>query len=225
MAQARPKPPPVSSPATVLARWPSANAQTAIALLMRRMNGVSTGRRAVQIRPFRLPSRPGASGAGGDKQGKDTGRNLFVVRAISGTEHMNVFVEDPSAPLRTTVTDAVPPPGESGAVEKKDDPPKPPHSRWSCCTLGSAAGSSPVATPFDAFLQRVLLGGPTATSTNINSWIPRSTAITIEGWVVQSGGGANQAADWEVRIGTINIKGGAAGGTNKGVIIEVHPLP
>ncbi|KAL8283233.1 hypothetical protein RQP46_006011 [Phenoliferia psychrophenolica] len=246
MQQPRPgATPSSSSPATVLARWPSANAQTAIALIVRRLggsgsSGTTNGRRAVQIRPFRFPGKQGLGASASEKR-KDTGRNLFVVRELSAAEHMTVFVEDPTAPLRSTVAAAaaaftaakgkakLEDGAEGGGDEiqvEEVEPQKPPHMRWSCCTLGGFTQWSPLATPFDAFLQRVLLGGgPAANSSSVGSWIPRSTAISIEGWVITSGSQGGPISDWEVRVGQVNIKGGAAGGTTKGVLIEATYLP
>lgn len=227
MASARPTPS-LSSPATAIARWPTANAQTAMQLIVRRLGGVTTQRRAVQLRPFRLPATAGpttgagVSGAGGKK--KDAGgRNLIVVRALMAQEHMTVFVEDPSAPLRRdgkrreTVTEGMEVEGDVGAEGKP-----PPHTRWSCCTVGGATQASPLATPFDAFLQRVLLGGgPANNSGSVGAWIPRSTAIAVEGFVVSCGGPGGAMGDWEVRVAQVSIKGGAAGGAVKGVLVEV----
>lgn len=227
MASARPTPS-LSSPATAIARWPTANAQTAMQLIVRRLGGVTTQRRAVQLRPFRLPATAGpttgagVSGAGGKK--KDAGgRNPIVVRALMAQEHMTVFVEDPSAPLRRdgkrreTVTEGMEVEGDGGAEGKP-----PPHTWWSCCTVGGATQASPLATPFDAFLQRVLLGGgPANNSGSVGAWIPRSTAIAVEGFVVSCGGPGGAMGDWEVRVAQVSIKGGAAGGAVKGVLVEV----
>ncbi|KAM0755580.1 hypothetical protein T439DRAFT_320277 [Meredithblackwellia eburnea MCA 4105] len=234
---AQPSPPKIqsTSPATVLARWPSANAQTVMSLLVRRLNGHTGGRRAVQIRPFRLPGNAAVGGpaatAVADKK-KDVGRHLYVVRALSAVEHMTVFVEDPAAPKRSEVLSAGNGKGAAGvgeaaaqdSSEDKDTPSKPPHTRWSCCTVGGASQWSPLATPFDAFLQRVLLGGGPAAANSASAsaaaWVPRSMAISIEGWIISSPGQGGVTADWDVKIGQVNIKGGAAAGTVKGVLIE-----
>lgn len=144
-----------------------------------------------------------------------------------------VFVEDPVAPLRKLddgdatptlrldsmmdVVESAPPPS---------DEPKPSHTRWTYCQLGGSprptAGPSH-ATPFDAFLQRVLLGPGTSSagsSSNVGSWIPRSTAISVEGFVFASGGTAGSMGDWEINVGSISVKGGAAGGNSRGVLVE-----
>ncbi|KAI5480865.1 putative pyruvate dehydrogenase kinase [Pseudohyphozyma bogoriensis] len=213
-----------SSASTILARWSGVNSQTASTLLLRRLNSVNTSRRAVQLRPFRLP----ASGGPTKDAKKDDGRNLFVVRILAQTETMLVFVEDPSAPLRKEVGQSE---GEASMdVDKPDEvavKEKPGHTRWTSCTLGGATQSSPLATPFDAFLQRVLLGGgPSANMSPAGAWIPRSAAISIEGFIVLcSSGAAGSQPDWEVKVGTVMIKGGAANGTTKGILVEATYLP
>lgn len=244
----------MGSPTTVIARWPVANAQSAIPILARvirdNLGGVGTGRRAIQIRPFRLPGSQSGSGKGsgstrtdkimGDKKAPDDGRNLYVVRCVTNSnaeEQVMVFVEDPVAPLRKLddgdatptlrldsmmdVVESAPPPS---------DEPKPSHTRWTYCQLGGSprptAGPSH-ATPFDAFLQRVLLGPGTSSagsSSNVGSWIPRSTAISVEGFVFASGGTAGSMGDWEINVGSISVKGGAAGGNSRGVLVEVSPF-
>ncbi|KAK4703152.1 hypothetical protein P7C70_g3065, partial [Phenoliferia sp. Uapishka_3] len=228
----RPVPASSSSPTTILARWPTANSQTAIALLVRRLtgngvNGTNSSRRAIQIRPFRLPNGSNNSGKLTGEKRKEGGRNLFVVRALSEREHMAVFVEDPTAPSRSAWKGK-----EKMAIDGEApgetifEHTKPPHTRWSCCTLGGATQSSPLATLFDAFLQRVLLGGgPSSNSPNVGAWIPRSTAVSIEGWSCLFGATGGTAGDWEIKVGQVSIKGGAAGGTTRGILIEATYLP
>lgn len=199
------------APATLLARWtsvPIQNPQSSMALIIRKLQAPSTARRAVQIRPFRLPGSAKNGRAAQDK--KDEGRNLFVVRVLAMTsEQMMVFVEDPSAVLRSEKDKAVENGTNSTVISA-------PHTRWTYCTVGGATQASPLATPFDAFLQRVLLGaGPSPALSNGGAWIPRSTAISIEGFIVTSG-------DWEVKVGTVMVKGGAATGAAKGLLVEVR---
>lgn len=131
---------------------------------------------------------------------------MFVLRSLSSTEQMMVFVEDLAAPSRAVKRK------ESKGTENDEG-----HSRWTFCTLGVATLASPLATPFDAFLQRVLLGGnqQAINAGNPGQWIPRSTAVSLEGFTFNVGG------DWEVRVGSVMVKGGSAGGSSRGVLIEV----
>jgi hypothetical protein len=146
---------------------------------------------------------------------------MFVARSLSSSEQMMVFVEDPAAPLRrdqpTTTRKGK---GENNGEATTEEG----HTRWTYCSLGVATPAAPLATPFDAFLQRVLLGGgQAANSTNAGAWIPRSTAVSLEGFIF-SMGGAGGVGDWEVKVGSVMVKGGAAGGTSRGVLVEVSSL-
>lgn len=132
---------------------------------------------------------------------------MFVLRSLSSTEQMMVFVEDLAAPPRATKLE------QSKAAGDDEG-----HSRWTFCTLGVASAAAPLATPFDAFLQRVLLGGnqQAINAGNPGQWIPRSTAVSLEGFVFNVGG------DWEVRVGSVMVKGGSSGSSSRGVLIEVR---
>lgn len=146
---------------------------------------------------------------------QDDGRNMYVVRLLShsNAEQVLVFVEDPSAPLKT-------------AFEVTAPPSKPPpHTRWTFCALGGAQATPVPSTPFDAFLQRVLIGSSSTTNTpSVGAWVPRSTAISIDGFVFATGGVGGTFGDWEVRVGSVAVKGGAAGANSRGVLVEVREL-
>lgn len=258
------------TPSTAIARWSSPSASIAVLArtITSTLSGVGAGRRAVQIRPFRLPAQPparsGTTGAGdgsaaGGKGKKDEGRNLFVVRALSTGEQVMVFVEDRQAISRVdqlaAAATAASSKGKGKAVDQgevstvddddmvivdlptADDPPPPPpvgdtstststsvpavHSQWSYISLGSTnAGSA--APPFDSFLQRVLLGGGAAANNpTAGAWIPRATAISLEGFVFSVGAAPGTVGDWEIRVEQVMFKGGAAGGTSRGLLVEV----
>lgn len=206
------------TPTTLLARWDKGNAQSAVPIIARtitsNLGGAGAGRRAVQIRPFRLPGKQAKDGtaAAGAEQG---GRNMYVLRSLSSSEQMMVFVEDASAPSRAAKLQEAKGKGRQKEGENTDEIEG--HSRWTFCTLGVATLAAPLATPFDAFLQRVLLGGnqQAINANNPGQWIPRSTAISLEGFIFHIGG------DWEVKLGSVMVKGGSAGGSSKGVLIEV----
>ncbi|ORY39258.1 hypothetical protein BCR35DRAFT_336546 [Leucosporidium creatinivorum] len=129
-----------------------------------------------------------------------------------------VFVEDTSAPSRAVKLQEA---KGKGKQKEEDTTEMEGHSRWTFCTLGVATLAAPLATPFDAFLQRVLLGGnqQAINANNPGQWIPRSTAISLEGFIFHIGG------DWEVKLGSVMVKGGSAGGSSKGVLIEATYLP
>lgn len=238
-------------PNTILARWPGANQSSAVPIIARtitnNLGGIGAGRRAVQIRPFRLQG-PSAKLYAGPGE-KDDGRNMFVLRSLSTSELMTVFVEDPSAPTRLERKqqaaaasggkgkekedkmmvedgDATAPLRATDNDDEDDDDDEPGHTRWTYCSLGVANAVTPLVTPFDAFLQRVLLGsgGQAANSSNPStSWIPRSTAVSLEGFVFHLGG-AGGVGDWEIKVGSVMVKGGASGGTSRGVLVEVSSL-
>ena len=231
------------APSTILARWKVGNSQSSVPIIARtittQLGGHATGRRVVQVRPLRLPGSQAGTGKKsgatrtdrdlslGEKK-KDDGRNLFVVRIVThgNAEQVKVFVEDPVAPKREQEV-----PGTTGLEladgstmesEPTSPPPTPPHTRWTYCALAGGAPGGPQSTPFDAFLQRVLLGGgPSANSLNVGAWIARSTAITIDGFVFACGGAGGTLGDWEVKVGAVAVKGGAAGGASRGVLVEV----
>lgn len=183
---------------------------------------------------------------------------MFVLRTMGMTpslnpnddkdEHMIVFVEDPTAPSRLQRR-------HTQASSHSNNS----HTTWTCCAVGTqqptAIGSTPPArsnptpgggqnpppppptqfiTPFDAFLQRVLLtpqgqSGQAGSSTASveGQWTPRTTAVSLEGFVFHVG--ADRAAgsgvgDWQVKVASVVVKGGAASGTMRGVIVEVSQL-
>lgn len=260
---------------TLLARWSQCSAQTAVPLLARTLTqnwgGVSAGRRAVQLRPFRMQSTTAGT----------SGRNMFVLRTMGMTtanaaaaaahagahnggaagsdkdrdtkdEHMIVLVEDPTAPTRRQRK----PTAGVGAGEH------PGHTRWTCCSLATsmptigtttsntttttstATGTqssfttatqpppTQLITPFDTFLQRTLLspqqGGGQATPVE-GQWTPRTTAVSLEGFIFHVGSdraaGGSGVGDWQVKVASVVLKGGAASGTMKGVIVEVSRPP
>lgn len=226
------------TPTTIIARWSVANSQSAVPIIARtisnNLGGHGTGRRSIQIRPFRLPgSTSGTTGKGSggamrmdnrDLAGKrqDEGRHMYVVRLLShsNAEQVLVFVEDPSAPLKTAS------PGLELSLPAGAPPAKaPPHTRWTFCALGGALGIPVASTPFDAFLQRVLIGNSSTNNTpSVGAWIPRSTAISIDGFVFATGGVGGTFGDWEVRVGSVAVKGGAAGANSRGVLVEVSTM-
>ncbi|BGP12515.1 hypothetical protein JCM10213_007641 [Rhodosporidiobolus nylandii] len=225
------------SPATLIARWPSANPQSAIPLLGRALTanpsrpGISSGRRAVQIRCLRLPAS--------EQNGKE-GRNLYIIRALDGaSEKVSIVVEDPAR--EGTARDRkgkgkaaqqdgedelmiVEPEGAAGTDYA--------HGRWTFSSValppGAAASPGP-ASVFDTFIQRTLFSAPPpgAPSGQVGSgfWQPRAAALAIEGFNFSVGGVAAAPGDWDVKIGSVLVKGGTASGTTKGVVIEVTYLP
>lgn len=225
------------APTTVVSRWQGCNTQSTIPLLARTvttLGGIGTGRRAVQIRPFRLPpsqsntksvgssklSRSASTNSNSDnKKVKDEGRNMFVVRSLGAIEKTVVFIEDPMAISRkeresvmlTTTKDVT----STAKDSVKEVERIAPHSKWTHTVLEGIAHSGPIATPFDAFLARVLLGGGTGASASSGSWLSRSTAISIDGFVFSIAG------DWEIKIGSVSVKGGSSGANTRGIFVEV----
>lgn len=146
---------------------------------------------------------------------------MYVLRSLSSAEMMIVFVEDGKASTRKQREQQrlqqgkVAAAGGEGDEEDEQDG----HARWTVCTLGVAPLANPLATPFDAFLQRVLIGGnqQPVNSSNPPQWSPRSTAVSLEGFIFHIAG------DWEIKVGSVMVKGGSAGSTSRGVLIEVRP--
>ncbi|GAA5907745.1 hypothetical protein JCM8208_005505 [Rhodotorula glutinis] len=247
---------PSASPSTLLARWPSANPSSAIPVLGRALTtsrpGLSTGRRAVQIRPFRLPAS--------EHNGKE-GRGMYVVRHLDGaSDRVDVFVEDPGAPgVRATGEDKGKGKGkaEDGGDEvmASSSDGTVAHSRWTHCAVGlppstTTTSSSPPAPGgppttgagalFDTFIQRALFappapGGQPSSARDPSAWQPRAQAVSLEGYTFVVGGGAGGggggtpgagagAADWEVKVSSVGLKGGSASGTTRGCIVEVTYL-
>ncbi|GAA5838566.1 hypothetical protein JCM9279_003281 [Rhodotorula babjevae] len=240
---------PSASPSTLLARWPSANPATAIPVLGRALTnsrpGLSTGRRAVQIRPLRLPAS--------DANGRD-GRGMYVVRHLDGTnDSVDVFVEDPRAPgarARAEGEGKVKGKGRADEDEVMAGEDSVAHTRWTHCAVGPPPGTSSSSGPggppagagalFDTFIQRALFAPPTAPGgqptpqRDPTAWQPRAQAVSLEGYTfVVGGGGAGGApgvgggagADWEVKVSSVGLKGGSASGTTRGCLIEVTYLP
>ena len=233
---------PSASPSTLLARWPSANPSTAIPVLGRALTnsrpGLSTGRRAVQIRPFRLPAS--------DANGRE-GRGMYVVRHLDGTsDSVDVFVEDPGAPGARARAEGK---GKGRADEGEDEVMDGEdggvgHTRWTHCAVGLPPGTAPSSSSsapggpsstgagalFDTFIQRALFappapGGQPAPARDPAAWQPRAQAVSLEGYtfVVGAGGGTPGAGvDWEVKVSSVGLKGGSASGTTRGCFIEVR---
>lgn len=175
---------------------------------------------------------------------------MYVVRALSTAEQLVVFVEDPVKEGRSgevggkgkgkateddeemqiidhsvaqppTAADAAGSAPTSSSSSTLPTPTPPTHSRWSHLTLGSTSSGSAVA-PFDAFLQRVLLGGSAAANNpTAGAWVPRATAVSLEGWVFSVGGAPGTVGDWEIRVDAVNLKGGASSGASRGLVVEV----
>ncbi|BGP28745.1 hypothetical protein JCM10296v2_000481 [Rhodotorula toruloides] len=224
-------------PATVIARWSAANTQSSIPLLGRSLTvtrpGVSLGRRAVQIRALRLPAS--------EANGKE-GRSMYVVRALDGSaEKVSVFVEDPAAPATTSAKGkgkAEPNDDddlmivEPGAKQEKDDTPA--HTRWTYSAIAlpsssSSANTPPVSTLLNTFIQRALFApaqpGAPAGQPDSSHWQPRAQYIAIEGYTFSVGAAAGSAGEWEVKVGSVLLKGGTASGTTKGCVVEATYLP
>ncbi|GAA5842981.1 hypothetical protein JCM11251_007304 [Rhodosporidiobolus azoricus] len=231
------------TPATLIARWPSADPRSATNILARSITsgskgGVSQGRRAVQIRSLRLPAS--------ETNGKE-GRNMYIVRALDGTtEKVDVVVEDPSAVGNKDRKGKGKAKQEDGdevmfmEAETQKPSNEHTHGRWTFSSIaqpsGSSASSSAFPGPaalFDTFVQRTLFAQPLPGSAPAPSgtpasgfWQPRAAAVTIEGFAFTIGGNtADATGDWEVKVGSVLIKGGTSAGTAKGCIIEVSYLP
>ncbi|GAA5896608.1 hypothetical protein JCM5296_004188 [Sporobolomyces johnsonii] len=222
------------APNTLIARWPTVNPQSALPLLARTINanlqGTSLGRRALHIRPLRLPAPKGAP--------HEQGRNLYVLRSLEGThEHLAVVVEDPAAPLRGQSTHR----DDDDDLLFTDDDDQQPHTRWTYSAIASPPSSS-ASSPqnpsalFDSFIQRVLIGAAPPSSTNpLGSgppsqpfWHPRPTAIFVESgaFAVSANPVTSPGShDWLIKVGSVTVKGGTSSGTTRGCIIEVSYLP
>ncbi|GAA5981305.1 hypothetical protein JCM10908_004060 [Rhodotorula pacifica] len=224
-------------PATVIARWPSANPQSAIPLLGRALTvsrpGTSLGRRAIQIKPFRMPGTANTQG-----------RNMYVVREHDGAnDKVAVFVEDPNAPLASERSQSKDKgKGKAKAQEDDDDDDDddddvlfvdpdekkqdltadqgPQHSRWTYCSIAqplNAPGgdTASAASLFETFIQRALFPPPT----------PGGGAGGAQsGNSANSREGSNANAQyWQPRAQVISIEGfvfalssGAGGGSAGG---------
>ncbi|GAA5977552.1 hypothetical protein JCM21900_001798, partial [Sporobolomyces salmonicolor] len=226
--------PSAHSPNTLIARWPTVNPQSALPLLARtitaNLQGTSLGRRALHIRPLRLPPSKGAP--------QEQGRNLYVLRSLEGTqEQLAVVVEDPAAPLRSERADDdddddILFTDEDGPFQ--DDPQ--PHTRWTYSAIAvppSSSASAPQnpSAHFDSFIQRVLVGAAPPSSTNpLGSgppsqpfWHSRPTAIFVEcgAFAVSTNPVTSPGSqDWLVKVGSVTVKGGTSSGTTRGCIIE-----
>ncbi|SCV68437.1 BQ2448_558 [Microbotryum intermedium] len=285
------------TPTTLIARWPTANAQSTVPLLARtitaNLSGIATGRRALQIRPFRMaaPLSSAASSATGKGSGAaakgttgagatasaESSRNMWVLRTLgTADDKVFVWVHDPTQATRrsmtsrsrlldqgsgagddggdTTMANAI---GTEATQDDDDDDDNddldrettPRHTRWTFNSLGVAhnTGSSPQTllhvSPFDAFLHRVLLSssstsgsssaasigqpittGSTQPPSGAVHWTPRPTAVSLDGFTFAVGG-PNGTGDWEVKIATVGLKGGASMGSSKGVVVEITYLP
>ncbi|POY71163.1 hypothetical protein BMF94_5473 [Rhodotorula taiwanensis] len=212
-------------PATIVARWPSANPLSAIPLLGRALTvsrpGTSLGRRAVQIKPYRLP-------AGGREVPQ--GRNMYVVREHDGNaDRVAVFVEDPNAPTR--------PPGKGKSTAHKQDDDdddddilfvdqdarerEKGHPRWTYCSIvqpplstsGDGDSAPAAAALFDTFIQRALFappqpGGGQSTSNSREGAAAAgrsSTPQQQQQQQQQAGSGPHQ--HWQPRAQVISIEG------------------
>ncbi|KAK4055258.1 hypothetical protein OIV83_000540 [Microbotryomycetes sp. JL201] len=175
------------TPSTIVCRWQSATAQSAIPLLARTittsLQGQPTGRVQMQWRPMRMPpSLPNQqpSPVAPVPPGKELGRNMYVLRSSARPDSAIVFIQDPNAPTRrqraATSADPAAATTANGTVaarasttkHDRDDPALS-HSRWTFAAFGSdpfasaSEGASSGASantginPFDVLLQRVLL--------------------------------------------------------------------
>ncbi|SCZ90367.1 BZ3500_MvSof-1268-A1-R1_Chr1-3g01945 [Microbotryum saponariae] len=270
-------PRPRVTPTTLIARWPTANAQSTVPLLARtitaNLSGIATGRRALQIRPFRIAapstSSTGKGAGAGAGANAESSRNMWVLRTLGTADDMVfVWVNDPTQPTRRSMTtgraqfidkrkrnegdDTTMAESEQEDEDEDEDEDDlvlettPRHTRWTFTSLGVATNmtSSPLhVSPFDAFLQRVLLsssstlgsssaasigqpittGSPSPPSGAVH-WTPRPTAVSLDGFTF-SVGGPNGTGDWEVKIATVGLKGGASVGSSKGVVVEITYLP
>lgn len=211
-------------PATVIARWPLANPQSAIPLLGRALTvsrpGTSLGRRAVQIKPYRMPASNG-----------NQGRNMYVVRQHDGAnDSVAVFVEDPNAPRDHHAKRGK---GKGKAThDKKDDdddddilfvdseqdkekkhaPDR--HSRWTYCSIAQpvdapGGDSASAASLFDSFIQRALFpppqpsGGTTAGGGGNNQSAASSAANSRR----DGGATGGNAQYWQPRAQVVSIEG------------------
>jgi hypothetical protein len=207
-------------PATVIARWPLANPQSAIPLLGRALTvsrpGTSLGRRAVQIKPYRMPA------SSHDKQG----RNMYVVREHDGAnDKVAVLVEDPNAPPLVAIAkgkgkgkarthDSLQDDDDILFVDPEEDKKHSPdqHSRWTYCSIAQpldapAGDSASAAALLDSFIQRALFpppqpGGGTAPGAGNQS---ASSAAANS----RRDGGANGATAqyWQPRAQVVSIEG------------------
>ncbi|GAA5971737.1 hypothetical protein JCM8115_004224 [Rhodotorula mucilaginosa] len=223
--------------ATVIARWPLANPQSAIPLLGRALTvsrpGTSLGRRAVQIKPYRMPA------SSHDKQG----RNMYVVREHDGAnDKVAVLVEDPNAPPLVAIAKGKGKARTHDSLQDDDDilfvdpeeekkkhsPDQ--HSRWTYCSIAQpldapAGDSASAASLFDSFIQRALFpppqpGGGAAPGAGNQS---ASSAAANS----RRDGGANGATAqyWQPRAQVVSIEGfvfaltggGGGGNTTAGV--------
>lgn len=211
-------------PATVIARWPLANPQSAIPLLGRALTvsrpGTSLGRRAVQIKPYRMPASNG-----------NQGRNMYVVRQHDGAnDSVAVFVEDPNAPRDHHAKRGK---GKGRAThDKKDDdddddilfvdseqdkekkhaPDR--HSRWTYCSIAQpvdapGGDSASAASLFDSFIQRALFpppqpGGGTTAGGGGNNQSAASSAANSRRDGGATGGNAQY---WQPRAQVVSIEG------------------
>ncbi|GAA5861177.1 hypothetical protein JCM8547_008509 [Rhodosporidiobolus lusitaniae] len=221
------------SPATLLARWSSANTASAIPILGRALTvsrpGVSLGRRYVQIRSLRLPAS--------EVNGKD-GRNLYIVRSgdVGNPERVALVVEDPAARRKVDRK------GKGKAAQDGDDDEviiveqvggdDYAHGRWTYSSIGlpsNCSYSSGASALFDTFIQRALFAPPQPGAPPGQAgggfWQPRGAAVSLEGFGFSVGAVGGAPADWSIKLGSVNIKGGTSAGTTKGIFIEVTYLP
>ncbi|BGP21565.1 pyruvate dehydrogenase kinase [Rhodotorula toruloides] len=167
---------------------------------------------------------------------------MYVVRAVDGSaEQVSVFVEDPAAPAATSAkgkgkAEATDDDDlmilEPGAKQETDDTPS--HTRWTYSSIAlppsfSSPNSPSVSTVFDTFIQRALFApaqpGAPAGQRDSSYWQPRGQYIAIEGYTFSVGETAGSAGEWEVKVGSVLLKGGTAGGTTKGCVVEATYLP
>ncbi|GAA5885359.1 hypothetical protein JCM3774_004561 [Rhodotorula dairenensis] len=218
--------------ATVIARWPSANPQSAIPLLGRALTvsrpGTSLGRRAVQIKPYRMPGT-----ASGTALHPKKGRNMYVVREHDGAiDSVAVLVEDPNAPLATPTAAKGKGNATTHAQDDDDDDvlfvdpdekqlearPGPSHSRWTYCSLAQpldapVGDSASAASLFDTFIQRALFAPPqpgAGSNPNQTTSSAASSRGAGGGRGDGGGGGGNNHSPgpyWQPRAQVISIEG------------------
>ncbi|GAA5822805.1 hypothetical protein JCM10212_001750, partial [Sporobolomyces blumeae] len=123
------------------------------------------------------------------------------------------------------------------------------HCRWTYTDVASPHFSTTASSSssIDSFIGRVLVAPPSsnapgsvssssssATTTTGGGqaypslWQARPTALSLEGgsFVISSDPvGAPNNADWLVKVAVVNVKGGTAGGTTRGCIVQATYLP
>ncbi|GAA5922329.1 uncharacterized protein JCM15063_003268 [Sporobolomyces koalae] len=205
------------SPTTLIARWNTPNPQGTVPVLARSLStnlgANSSGRWIVNIRTLRLPA-PAHGANTKPKQPVVEGRNLYMVRKFElERESTALVVQDPNQPLRSD--------SESRS-----------HSHWTYAEVAPPSPSSSSAA-IDSFIGRVLVAPAASTasasasspssSSATPAWQARPTALSIEGatFSISSNPISHPTnTDWIVKLAVVNLKGGTAGGTTRGCLIQ-----